>query len=49
MLYGPQRDFFMTKSCVIGAGSSGLATAKTLAESGLAFDCFELGSGIGGN
>lgn len=39
----------MTRACVIGAGSSGLATVKTLAENGLDFDCFELGSGIGGN
>ena len=37
------------KACIIGAGDSGLAATKTLAERGLAFDCFEMGSGIGGN
>ena len=35
--------------CVIGAGASGIATAKTLHQHGIAFDCFERGSGIGGN
>ncbi len=35
--------------CVIGAGSSGIAAAKVLKEHGVAFDCFEKGSGIGGN
>ncbi|NYT63336.1 NAD(P)/FAD-dependent oxidoreductase [Alcaligenaceae bacterium] len=34
--------------CIIGAGSSGLATAKSLKERGVAFDCFEIGSDIGG-
>lgn len=34
--------------CIIGAGSSGLAAAKVLHERGIPFDCFELGSGIGG-
>ncbi len=34
--------------CVIGAGSSGVAAAKALKERGLAFDCFEKGSDIGG-
>lgn len=37
------------KVCVIGAGSSGIVAAKTLAEHGIPFDCFERGSGIGGN
>ncbi len=35
--------------CIIGAGSSGIASAKTLHERGIPFDCFEKGSGIGGN
>ncbi len=35
--------------CIIGAGSSGIAAAKTLHQQGIAFDCFERGSGIGGN
>ena len=35
--------------CVIGAGCSGLASVKALKDAGLPFDCFEMGSGIGGN
>ena len=34
--------------CIIGAGSSGVAVAKALKQQGLAFDCFEKGSDIGG-
>jgi dimethylaniline monooxygenase (N-oxide forming) len=34
--------------CIIGAGSSGVTVAKALHERGVAFDCFEKGSGIGG-
>lgn len=34
--------------CVIGAGSSGIAAAKQLHESGIPFDCFEKASSIGG-
>lgn len=37
------------KACIVGAGSSGIACAKILHERGLPFDCFEKGSGIGGN
>lgn len=37
------------KVCIVGAGSSGLAAAKALHESGIDFDCYERGSGIGGN
>lgn len=37
-----------TKACLIGAGSSGIATAKIFHERGIPFDCFEKGSGIGG-
>ncbi|MEO7268174.1 MAG: NAD(P)-binding domain-containing protein [Knoellia sp.] len=36
-------------TCVIGAGSSGIAAAKALYEAQVPFDCFELGSAIGGN
>jgi dimethylaniline monooxygenase (N-oxide forming) len=36
-------------ACIVGAGSSGIVAAKVLADAGLAFDCFEKGSGIGGN
>jgi dimethylaniline monooxygenase (N-oxide forming) len=35
--------------CIIGAGSSGIAAAQVLQARGIAFDCFEAGSGIGGN
>ncbi|HET7431720.1 MAG TPA: NAD(P)-binding domain-containing protein [Nocardioides sp.] len=35
--------------CIIGAGSSGIAAAQVLAERGIGFDCFEAGSGVGGN
>lgn len=35
--------------CIIGAGSSGIAAAKTFHQAGISFDCFEKGSGVGGN
>lgn len=35
-------------TCIIGAGSSGMVAAKVLKERGIEFDCFELGSDIGG-
>lgn len=34
--------------CIIGAGSSGVAAAKALKEKGVAFECYEIGSNIGG-
>lgn len=34
--------------CIIGAGASGIAAAKTLHERGIPFDCLEKGSDIGG-
>jgi cation diffusion facilitator CzcD-associated flavoprotein CzcO len=34
---------------VIGAGSSGIAACQVLAARGIPFDCFEKGSGVGGN
>lgn len=37
------------KVCIIGAGSSGLAAAKTLRDNKIEFDWFEMSSGIGGN
>lgn len=37
------------KVCIIGAGSSGLAAAKTLNNNAIEFDWFEMSSGIGGN
>jgi dimethylaniline monooxygenase (N-oxide forming) len=35
--------------CVIGAGSSGIASCQVLHARGIEFDCFEKGSGVGGN
>jgi dimethylaniline monooxygenase (N-oxide forming) len=37
------------KVCIIGAGSSGIVAAQVLDARGIAFDCFEKGSQIGGN
>ena len=34
--------------CIIGAGASGLAVAKTFAERGIPFDCLEREHDIGG-
>ena len=41
-------DDSLPTTCVIGAGSSGIAAAKALYEARLPFDCFEMGSAIGG-
>src|SRR3954447_12983374 len=35
--------------CVIGAGSSGIAAVKALAQRGIDFDCFERSDRVGGN
>ncbi|MGH2951838.1 MAG: flavin-containing monooxygenase [Solirubrobacterales bacterium] len=35
--------------CVIGAGSSGIASCQVLHARGVPFDCFEQGSAVGGN
>ncbi|HSE08144.1 MAG TPA: NAD(P)-binding domain-containing protein [Nocardioidaceae bacterium] len=35
--------------CIIGAGSSGIAAAQVLHSRGVDFDCFEMGSEVGGN
>jgi dimethylaniline monooxygenase (N-oxide forming) len=35
--------------CVIGAGSSGIASCQVLKARGIPFDCFETGSEVGGN
>ncbi|MFC4786042.1 flavin-containing monooxygenase [Nocardioides sp. MAHUQ-72] len=37
------------RACIIGAGSSGITAAQVLAAKGIDFDCFEMGSGVGGN
>ena len=42
-------DESLPRVCVIGAGSSGIAAAKTLYLAGIPFDCFEKGGAIGGN
>jgi cation diffusion facilitator CzcD-associated flavoprotein CzcO len=39
----------MDRVCVIGAGSSGIASCQVLDARGIPFDCFERGSGVGGN
>lgn len=42
-------DESLPRVCIIGAGSSGLAAAKALYEARVPFDCFEMGSVVGGN
>jgi len=37
------------RACVIGAGSSGIASCQVLGARGIPYDCFEKGSGVGGN
>ena len=37
------------RACIIGAGASGIAAAKALADRGIPFDCFERLGCIGGN
>jgi dimethylaniline monooxygenase (N-oxide forming) len=39
----------MGRACIIGAGSSGIASCQVLHARGIPFDCFELGSAVGGN
>src|SRR5690554_1990744 len=34
--------------CIIGAGVSGLTAGKALKDAGVAYDCYDLGSNIGG-
>jgi cation diffusion facilitator CzcD-associated flavoprotein CzcO len=38
----------LKRFCIIGAGACGLAVAKTFAERGIPFDCFEALSDVGG-
>src|SRR6476619_3811729 len=35
--------------CIIGAGSSGIAACQVLQTRGIDFDCYEVGSAVGGN
>jgi dimethylaniline monooxygenase (N-oxide forming) len=37
------------KVCIVGAGSSGIAACQVLKARGIPFDCFEMGSDVGGN
>jgi cation diffusion facilitator CzcD-associated flavoprotein CzcO len=39
----------MDKVCIIGAGSSGIASCQVLKERGIPYDCYEAGTEIGGN
>ena len=39
----------MGRACIIGAGSSGIASCQVLHARGIPFDCFEAGSAVGGN
>ncbi|RDI68794.1 flavin-containing monooxygenase [Nocardia pseudobrasiliensis] len=39
----------LPRVCVIGAGPSGITTAKRLAEHGIPFDCYEASDEVGGN
>jgi dimethylaniline monooxygenase (N-oxide forming) len=41
-------DRHKPRVCIIGAGTTGVITAKVLQDRGLDFDCFEQGSQIGG-
>ncbi len=42
-------DSAMDKVCIIGAGSSGIASCQVLHARGISYDCFEAGSQVGGN
>jgi cation diffusion facilitator CzcD-associated flavoprotein CzcO len=42
------RSAELSRTCVIGAGSSGLAVAKALIDAGVPFDCFEESDRVGG-
>jgi dimethylaniline monooxygenase (N-oxide forming) len=39
----------MTRVCVVGAGSSGIAVVKAFKDASIEFDCFEMCSVVGGN
>jgi cation diffusion facilitator CzcD-associated flavoprotein CzcO len=42
-------DSRFPKTCIIGAGSSGITAAKVLSEFGVPFDCLEKSDRVGGN
>ncbi len=39
----------LPRTCIVGAGSSGIAAAKVLHQRGLPFDCYEKSDRVGGN
>jgi dimethylaniline monooxygenase (N-oxide forming) len=39
----------LPRTCIVGAGSSGIAAAKALLDRGIRFDCFEKSDQVGGN
>ena len=45
----PAGSPLMGRVCIIGAGSSGIASCQVLHARGIPFDCFESGSDVGGN
>src|SRR5580704_4187875 len=44
-----EEEPLMDRACIIGAGSSGIASCQALHARGIPFDCFEAGSAVGGN
>jgi dimethylaniline monooxygenase (N-oxide forming) len=46
---GPRGSRSLPRTCIIGAGSSGIAAVKALADRGIPFDCFEKSDRVGGN
>jgi cation diffusion facilitator CzcD-associated flavoprotein CzcO len=42
-------DPLQPRVCIIGAGSSGITAAQVFAARGIDYDCFEMGSSVGGN
>jgi dimethylaniline monooxygenase (N-oxide forming) len=46
---GQSEQARLPRACIIGAGSSGIATVKALADRGIPFDCFEKSDRVGGN
>lgn len=45
----PHKTSLSDRVCIIGAGSSGITAAQVMQARGVDFDCFEVGSRIGGN
>ena len=44
-----QAKGFIVRVCIVGAGSSGIAACQVLQARGIDFDCYEVGSEVGGN